>query len=402
MKTLFVTGMFRSGTTLMSRMLHAHPDIGLASDGLFPFFKHLRSAVARRAGVASDSPFHAPLADYYFGEQKEVLDAILAADLDPPLAPEERRLLLDRVATWCTGHPQYAPLLEPHVRDCPGESFAVLLQGLLEVVHAVYGRGTATITAFKEVWTTEFIWALARSFPEMRFLCVVRDPRSVFASKMHRQALYPPLFLARQWRKLAALSLLAARDPALGPRVCVVRFEDLVLSPRDTTRQVCRFLDIAWNASMIRPESFVDGYGDPWRQNTAYGAGGTGFDPGAATSWEQALTGRETAFVEGLCWPEAGLFGYEARHAPDLARLADMTVTPCLVEEHRLARWIKPFVTVSPTATALEMGREFVRAAMLRQRPSMDQEHGRDLAACCFLAGDIYEACARFVARGEG
>ena len=42
-KYLFVTGMFRSGTTLLARSLGAHPKIISASDPYFEFFKHIRN-----------------------------------------------------------------------------------------------------------------------------------------------------------------------------------------------------------------------------------------------------------------------------------------------------------------------------------------------------------------------
>ena len=43
MKTFFITGMFRSGTTLVSRMFHSHPEIACASDPFAPVFKMFRN-----------------------------------------------------------------------------------------------------------------------------------------------------------------------------------------------------------------------------------------------------------------------------------------------------------------------------------------------------------------------
>src|SRR5688572_29832929 len=59
-----VTGMFRSGTTLLARMLHANRNLICASDPFAPLFKSYRNLVGRRyrAEFDADSPFH----DYYF------------------------------------------------------------------------------------------------------------------------------------------------------------------------------------------------------------------------------------------------------------------------------------------------------------------------------------------------
>ena len=44
-KELFIFGMFRSATTMMSRSLSAHPQITIASDPYFQFFKSYRNEI---------------------------------------------------------------------------------------------------------------------------------------------------------------------------------------------------------------------------------------------------------------------------------------------------------------------------------------------------------------------
>ena len=50
MQRLYVTGMFRSGTTTLSRALNTHPEIAFASDPFLDLFKILRSDVAAELG----------------------------------------------------------------------------------------------------------------------------------------------------------------------------------------------------------------------------------------------------------------------------------------------------------------------------------------------------------------
>lgn len=52
---LFIKGMFRSGTTHLARIHHAHDVIACASDPFRPFFNCLRDAVAEDIGYTVDS-----------------------------------------------------------------------------------------------------------------------------------------------------------------------------------------------------------------------------------------------------------------------------------------------------------------------------------------------------------
>jgi len=236
MRLLFVTGMFRSGTTLLGRMLNAHPQLAVASDPYMPFFKSFRSTVA--ACLGQDIPAAAPLDDYYFRHEAiELFRAIQDASLDVALD----RPALDNLKTAVATHAEpYSPLILPLVESIRGSSYRDVLDQMIGVLQSCYGKRTMDYLGFKEVWTDEFIPVLARALPEARFIQIVRDPRAVAASKNATDEQYPWLFLGRQWRKLAGLAHDYAADPHFGRRVCVVRYEDLVESPEESMHAICR------------------------------------------------------------------------------------------------------------------------------------------------------------------
>ena len=69
---LFVTGIFRSGTTLLARMLNTHKSICMASDPFAPIFKCFRNEIAqKKKGGFFDN--HSPLNDYYFNDEQKIL-----------------------------------------------------------------------------------------------------------------------------------------------------------------------------------------------------------------------------------------------------------------------------------------------------------------------------------------
>lgn len=393
MNNLFVTGMFRSGTTLTGRAIHAHKDIALASDGLFPLFKSLRNAIAAGTGPTFQNDFEAPLKDYYFGVQREIYEAVWESSLDIPLEKDEAAKMRRRIADWSSAHEQYAPLLAHRVDEAEGASYREFLARLLYLVHDIYGNGSTRVTAFKEVWTAEFIPALARSFPDMRFLCIVRDPRGVFASKKLRESQYPPLFMARQWRKLAALSFLLAHDEALGPKVRLIRFEDLIAAPEKTARGICEFLDLDWDESMVHPERFVNGLGLPWLQNSAYNDGKAEFRTETIHRWKKYLSAKEVCFIDYLCGPEMNLFGYETVHLPGSRETTETLLAPPLPQTGELARWIRPFEEHSLGHTVTELGKEQIRHMLLGASPEVtDSDEYAELVRHCFLHKNIFRA----------
>ena len=93
---------------------------------------------------------------------------------------------------------------------------------------------------------------LAGLFPDARFIHLVRDPRAVAASlrssAAHRSH---ALAAARRWRLDTGFGL--AMEGMLGSRALRVHYEDLVRKPEPTVRQVCAFLDLAFDAKMLRP-----------------------------------------------------------------------------------------------------------------------------------------------------
>jgi len=86
--------------------------------------------------------------------------------------------------------------------------------------------------------------------PTAKFLFLVRDPRDVAVSS--RKAIFSPFhpfFTADLWRRqqLAGLSLL---DSA--PESCMlVRYEDLIREPENTTRQICAFISEEFEPAML-------------------------------------------------------------------------------------------------------------------------------------------------------
>lgn len=311
---LFVTGPARSGTTLLARMLGAHPQIDLAVDPYLPLFRSLRDAILRERGLPVDPA--APLQDYYFDEGAlAALDAVQEADLDLPLDPAELPALRERVAVRAAHE---SPALAARGSELAGSSYRELFGGALRLI------GGAAYAGWKEVWTVEFLAPLARTYPDARFVVVLRDPRAMLASlaaigaREPDQAAHAPSYL-RHWRKHVALLERYRHDPQLAGRTCLVLYEQLVAEPERHATELCAFLGLPYEPRMLA----LGG----WTGNAASRRPLNGVS--AERSAAPALPAGALQLVGLACDPELGLLGYE-QEGP-----ARDAVLPYLVEAAR-------------------------------------------------------------------
>jgi len=357
---LFITGMFRSGTTLLARMLHTHDEIVCASDPFRPFFNCFRDAVARDLGAPVGG--FDPLDDYFADKTGlAVFEGVQQATLERSFPNWLREELRERIISHAE---PFSPKITERLDSIQGATFREVYDDLLSHIPAAYGNGAEQWEATKEVWTTEFTPVLARAYPESKFLHVVRDPRAVCASKnVKKNSKYPWLFLIRQWRKLATLSDLY--ESRFKDRVCIVRYEDLVQNPRNTVEEICNFLGIVLDEAILDPSNYVDGAGDPWLQNTSYERSSRSFNIDSVDKWREVLSGREKMYIEQLSYPEMLILGYEIGGVqfglPD-----DMVFNPPRVSTNKLADWVRGYYEDwDRIRHSTEIGTEQVRHRLL-------------------------------------
>lgn len=378
--------MFRSGTTLLGKMLNAHPELAIVSDPFLPFFKTLRSAVATsKVGITVRST--EPLADYYYDDrQLAVFNAVQAADLDIPFRSSDIPALCAEIRKYSE---PYAPHIHPFLNNICGNTFAQIFRSMLDVLEQAYGRNTDCMIGFKEVWTDEFIPCLARSLPTARFIQIVRDPRAVCASKNVLEKCYPWIFLGRQWRKLAASGWHYQADQNIHGRLLRLRYEELVRDPINAMQALCRFLGLEPSGKMVQPSCFVDGSGKPWLQNTSYGVGNTVFDTGALERWRDRLSSDEVDLIEVLCGPEMLLNGYDLIQ-PQRPYDPDWLCRVPRVADENLADWIRGLYPNDPLSVAVEVTKEALRDVLLQN--TLSTKPAQELIQGCFLFMDVYQA----------
>lgn len=202
MKPVFVMGLPRSGSTLLSRLLNATPDILSVNDLYF-----LQGVFAEDA---ADGPLTAEAADRLASRLLEVIDTRSKA--------KEAFIGQLQIA------PESLASIRTEVMRSPPTEWSGLLDALLSRVAAAAGKRRWADKTPQNFYHFE---RLAAAFPDARFVFLFRDPRAVMASFRHAAGdghdprRYHPVVYALYWRSAVRWWRRFAADT----RVTMVRYE---------------------------------------------------------------------------------------------------------------------------------------------------------------------------------
>ncbi|HEX6445812.1 MAG TPA: sulfotransferase [Streptosporangiales bacterium] len=221
-RPIFILGSARSGTTLLSLMLHRHPRIAIPMENRFVLPVYLGRAE--------------------FGD----------------LAEEgNRRLLAERIVTaeW------FADLqLDPGWITGRIVDEAWTVGAAVGLVLRAYSEQNGKLRwGDKRPYYRNTMWAIQRMFPAAQFVHIVRDGRDAVAS----MATVPPFDVegfnhrVRTWME-AAENAEQARAKLAPDTFHELHYERLVTDPEKELRGLCAFLGEDFDDAMLRPEQLAD------------------------------------------------------------------------------------------------------------------------------------------------
>ena len=267
---VFIVGCPRSGTTLLQRMLDAHPDVAIAPETHF-----IRRFWLRRDeyGDLHDDARFRRLVD-------DLLSIPEAADMH--LDADEFRASAGRI----------------------DRSFAALFGLLLQCYRLQRG---AVIVGEKTPNHLLYMRTLQDFFPRARFIHLIRDPRAVVNS--WRNVPWSTGSIAgdaQVWRRYIRTAW--KQRPRSGT-LHLVRYESLVSAPAQTLRSMCRFLQLGFTEAMLTFHEHgaggLDLEREPWKRGAAIAV----YERSAA-EWRDSLPARDIAEVERLAGVEMMWLGY--------------------------------------------------------------------------------------------
>lgn len=311
------TGLPRSGTNLFTKAMSSNPGISWACGPNIEIFREFRDSVVSATGddgIAAFCPELSPFSDY-FGSSAgaELLKKILHSSFDVPISQSRLDALRLR-AVRRPGHD--APDLLPFLDELSGLTLADLIRDEVEMIARARPKPSLRTVGIHESWIVETFPAFLRAFRAAKAIIVFRDPRATVASMLANARRDPTteapvLGYVRHFRKQFAITAWMQRQSDLGPRLLVVRHEDLLSEPRNTLNQICDFMGHDFVEHMLDTEKYWDyGRNDYWRGNSAHSDVALGFDPRRSAQWKDSLDQRISKCIETLCAVELAALGY--------------------------------------------------------------------------------------------
>ena len=143
---------------------------------------------------------------------------------------------------------------------------------------------------------------LSATFPDARFIHLIRDGREVSCSINRRQHRTPELVIYR-WKKLVEMGQIGGR--ALGDRYIEIRYEDLTADPESQMRRACRFLEVEFSPEVLQSRMPQN----PTRRALAKGQlGEISSNP---TKWPDYFDARTVGKLEAIGGKKLTELGYE-------------------------------------------------------------------------------------------
>jgi hypothetical protein len=323
-RPIFIVGAPRSGTTLLSLMVHAHPRLAMPPETRFV----LRIWRDRhRFGDLSTREQHRALA------RACVAKGSMVRDLGVSKRELKRRIL--------AAPPTF------------GSAFAAVFAAYAQV-HGKARWGDKRPTYFAEVDV------LLRLFPDAQIVHVVRDGRAVVAS-LKRMPWWEGSSVGAMatW---AQAEYCARRDERRLPpdTVHVLRYESLVEDPRGVLRRLCAFLEEDFDEAMLEPHRVAGVVPD--RKEWHEGLRST-LTTQRRTTWREGLEPWELGLMETVLRRPLQRRGYDLSLAGDRpSPLAIARLLAALASRHAAMRqrWVRERLDASlsrqPVAARLTSG----------------------------------------------
>lgn len=276
---VFVVGMPRSGTTLLSEILSAHPGLVIGPETHY-YRKHVRGC--DRKGCLEDP---------------ERTRAFVRSFLQAPgvremgFSAERRRQLMETILDGQVTHRRIlGTVLEAYAEDRGAPRWGERTPGHIDHVERI-----------------------REDFPEARFVHVLRDPRDVSRSLMEAHGeVSNPHHHAVRWKRCVQRW---DRHEERFPEAChLVRYEDLLEDPEGIVGPLCAALDLDPREGSV--PSPGDGAGPDGRGGSSPVEEATAPDPSTAGLWRSEMHLGDVLVVEHACGHHMERWGYETVDVP--------------------------------------------------------------------------------------
>ncbi|MBR8826620.1 MAG: sulfotransferase [Gomphosphaeria aponina SAG 52.96 = DSM 107014] len=281
---IFVVGLSRSGTTLMTDILNRHSEVYIAPET--HYFDDLRLKMESHSLNSFSAEQIKDIEDYFLAQTHK----FYMSGGDPEQGWMERIELRKLAQSINNNIDAY---FEAYCKLCTKRKNKIK-----------WGEKTPRhIFNIKEILTC---------YPNAKIVCMIRHPGAVVASyrdfaknewsnnervaseNKRIQKSYNIITISLLWRGAFNAALTALEEFGEN-KIYIQRFEDLVLNPELTMEKLTKWLSLEYQPSMLEVSLVGSSYADTWAVS------GVGFAEESASRWREKLSDPEIAVVQYCC-----------------------------------------------------------------------------------------------------
>lgn len=329
---MLVTGFLRSGTTLLEKQLHNHPQLCIAPQPLPYLFHHVKRKFLMKQ---NEGNLRYPLGSLFRETQYSRLE----------FNTYLKKLLLPatEIADILKSMGEYSGQLAPEVLNFSPISgnFAEIFFEYMTEYSRVKLLKNVVFSGAKEVFCEEFSdYFLEQDIP---IILILRDPRDVVASiclgdgARYVNKNLSILHILRSWRKSVAYAI-AHRNH---PKCHFLRYEDLISNPMTVLDQITVKFGLQQYQYNYKTQPLLGQSGKVWSGNSSFNN---------VTRAHALLPDKIKNFIELVCGPEMRWLDYK---------------TPRHSTSRTLSAFQDVFCEGKPRLTDQEKEDEFIRLSMI-------------------------------------
>jgi len=298
MNYFFVTGTYRSGTTLLEKIIGSHEKIFSAEQPFPTIFILLKKKFLEISGISQQMPLghlfaqeqYTPETFTNFLEEYRIDKEILSESL-------EWAAKFDGVKT--------KEILKAKDYIITGSYFNEFYQSYIDALSVIKGKKQVITKGSKEIVTEEYIPYFLRH--KTKTILIIRDIRDVINSanfgkgNQYIGEIRPTLYTIRIWRKSVAFALKYIEHPDF----LVVKYENLIKNTEETLDKIFNFLNIQG----FDINSIISQINSTWTANSSF-ENYKGLSQQSIGKYKENLSTEYTRYIEYLTFPELIAMNY--------------------------------------------------------------------------------------------
>lgn len=157
----------------------------------------------------------------------------------------------------------------------------------------------------------ESIVDFLKMYPEGKAIHIYRDPRAVLASYKNFTNQPGLSYMDAIFASLAMFNFIQRDEIKNNENILLLCYEDFVKSPESYTKNICDFLGIKYKNEMLDVSSFKDIHGKKFERNSSFGGHKNRIDTSSMEIWKNKLSDIEIYLTEMVLKDKLKDFNYE-------------------------------------------------------------------------------------------